>query len=143
MTHDEYITEIVNQLKDNHDVIFDFTGDEFESAILELTTKGLIERGQFGYSKRLTKDGLKWAYTGLPYSDWINRIDKPNIHIGHNITGKVQRSDLKINLPIAPQSSKNAHTKPKPSIIEKFYWIAGIITAIILLYEFVIKHIPK
>jgi hypothetical protein len=64
------------------------------------------------------------------------------IHIGNIINSDLNQSRLEanINLPTNAHNITNTPNNNKTSTLEKLYWLAGIVIAIIAVYEFYLKY---
>lgn len=138
MTKNEWIVKIVDQLKEKHDCQIEGSGIEFDEAVEELKSSGLIERGRYGYWKKLTDKGKLWANSGKSYQDWLSNQNTPKFNIGHTIIGDVYDSRLNIenNRDKHTINNKQAQTKPPKSLLDWIVIILGIISAIITIWLF-------
>jgi hypothetical protein len=143
MTVNEWVENITNQLK-NGEKILNGSGKLFNQARNELKQDHVIEQVGRSYLDTLTSKGRQFVESGLPYREFLKNLNNPYIiNAGGHVFNNSPISDTKLNASVNSPENKtiiNNQGKGKTSILEKLYWIAGIILALIAVYEFYLKY---
>lgn len=119
---------------------------EGQNAVLEMKKYQLIHFRDPNESQSIVDITLKGnECLEVGFEQYVKNLESKkessSIHIGHNISGDIQKSRLNINLPNADHKNKIAKIKPKFSIIKILYLLSGVLLCIIAIYEFLVKHL--
>jgi hypothetical protein len=148
MTKNEWIDFIFLELKDKeHAPINLDKSKDARAAINELYSLKLIENS--GAYCKLTRDGILFIKSGMPYNEWLNKNNSTSVHIGHTINAPVNQSDfssgsnssLNINANNTVKEAKASKTTIKGIVKWVFAALAalGVIWEILHAYHITIK----
>jgi hypothetical protein len=131
--------------------LYNFNWQQFDELRRLLIDEDLIEIPDDNkYYIRLLSDGRKALKNGLKrfllQRDQNNKpltIQGGNVNLGTNYGGQnINHSSLENSLvkPTTQITNKAIAHKPSASLLNKIYWVVGIIISIIAIYKFFIEH---